>query len=87
MSLNSNGKLIFIDSFQFLSSSLDSLVKNFIKGDFSYLSKEFDSKVLDLVKHKGSYPYEYMGGFKRRVGLKGWVLKKNCHIKKSLIVH
>ena len=28
MSFNINNKLIFIDSFQFLSSSLDSLVKN-----------------------------------------------------------
>ena len=31
MSFNINNKLIFIDSFQFLSSSLDSLVKNLCK--------------------------------------------------------
>ena len=31
MSFNINNKLIFIDSFQFLSSSLDSLVRNLIK--------------------------------------------------------
>ena len=36
MSFNINNKLIFIDSFQFLSSSLDSLVKNLVKGDFKY---------------------------------------------------
>ena len=31
MNFNINSKLIFIDSFQFLSSSLDSLVKNVCK--------------------------------------------------------
>ena len=45
-------KLSFIDSFQFLSSSLDSLVKILNKDDFKYLSQEFDNKVLDLVKQK-----------------------------------
>ena len=45
-------KLSFIDSFQLLSSSLDSLVKNLSKNDFKYLSKEIDSNVLDLVKQK-----------------------------------
>ena len=33
-----NDKLSLIDSFQFLSSSLDSLVKNLNKGYFKYLS-------------------------------------------------
>ena len=32
-----------IDSFQFLSSSLAILVKNFRKDDFKYLSHEFDN--------------------------------------------
>ena len=35
MSFTINNKLSFIDSFQFLISSLDSLVKNFGKGDFN----------------------------------------------------
>ena len=59
MSFSMNNKLGFIDSFQFLSSSLDSLVKNLGKVDFKYLSQEFDNTVLDLVKQKGFYPYEY----------------------------
>ena len=59
MSFSMNNKLGFIDSFQFLSSSLDSLVKNLGKIDFKYLSQEFDNTVLDLVKQKGFYPYEY----------------------------
>ena len=60
MSFNINNILNFIDSFQFLLSSLDSLVKNLGKNDFKYLSQEFDNSVLDLVKQKGFYPYEYM---------------------------
>ena len=35
-----NNKLRFINSFQFLSSSLDSLVKNLNKDDFKYLNQE-----------------------------------------------
>ena len=47
-----NNKLDLIKSFQFLSYSLDSLVKNLNKFDFKYLSQEFDNFVLDLVKQK-----------------------------------
>ena len=50
MSFTINDKLSFIDSFQFLSSSLDSLLKNL--GNFKYLSQEFCNNVLDLVKQK-----------------------------------
>ena len=57
--------LSFIDSFQFLSSSLDSLVKNVGNDDFKYLSQEFDNNVLDLVKQNGFYSYEYMTDFKK----------------------
>ena len=63
MSFTISNKLSFIDSFHFLSSSLDSLVKNSNKDDFRYLSQEFDNKVLDLVKQKGFYPYEYINNF------------------------
>ena len=71
-------KLIFIDSFQSLSSSLDILVKNLGKDDFKYLSQEFDNNVLDLVKQKGFYLYEYISDFKN--------LKNNFQEKKSFIV-
>ena len=57
MSFTINNKLRFIDSFQFLSSSLDSLVKNLSKNDFKYFSQEFDNDVLDLVNQKRFYPY------------------------------
>ena len=56
MSFNINNKLIFINSFQFWSSSLDILVKNLSKNDFKYLSQEFDSNILDLVKQKRLNP-------------------------------
>ena len=65
MGFNINSRLIFIDGFQFLSSSLDSLVKNLNKDDFKYLSQEFDSNILNLVKQKGFYPYEYMSDFEK----------------------
>ena len=39
ISFTINNKLSFIDNFQFLSSSLDSLVKNSSKDDFKYLSQ------------------------------------------------
>ena len=48
MSFSINNKLIFIDIFQFLSSSSDSLVKNLNKDDFKYLSQQFDNNILDL---------------------------------------
>ena len=39
ISFTANKKLRFIDSFQFLSSTLDSLVKYLSKDDFNYLSQ------------------------------------------------
>ena len=65
MSSSINNKLNFIGSFQFLSSSLDCLVKNLSKGDFKYLSQEFDNNVLDLIKQKAFYPYDYMSDFEK----------------------
>ena len=58
-------KLIFVGSFQFLSSSLYSLDENLGKDGFEYFSQEFDNNVLDLVKQKGFYPYEYMNDFEK----------------------
>ena len=51
MSFSLDNKLVvFIDSFQFLNSLLNNLVKNLGEDDLKHLSQEFDSKVLDLVK-------------------------------------
>ena len=53
-----NKNLVFIDSMQFMNSSLDKLVKNLSGEDFKYLVEEFISKNLELLKQKGAYPYE-----------------------------
>ena len=60
-----NKNLVFIDSMQFMNSSLDKLVKNLSDEDFKYLVKEFGSEYLEVLKQKGVYPYEYMNSFKR----------------------
>ena len=49
MNFNINDKLIFIDSFQFLSSLFDTLVRNLSKNDFIYFIQDFDSNVLVIA--------------------------------------
>ena len=44
--------LVFIDSMQFLNSTLDKLVQNLSNEDFKYLIEEFNSKHLELLKQK-----------------------------------
>ncbi|KAE9524407.1 hypothetical protein AGLY_015128, partial [Aphis glycines] len=53
-------ELRFIDSFKFLSSSLDKLTNNLEKHQFKDLSKYFPEEHLNLVTRKLAYPYEYM---------------------------
>ena len=60
-----NKNLVFIDSMQFMNSSLDKLVKNLSDEDFKYSVKGFGSENLKLFKQKGDYPYEYMNSFER----------------------
>ena len=85
MTFNIINKIIFIDSFQFLSSPLERLVKILGKNDFKYLSQDLDSKVLDLVKQKGLHPYEYISGFEsfkkklpqgKKIFIVPWLVKK-----------
>ena len=57
--------LTFIDSFQFMSSSLDKLVSNLPKDDLIYTSKAFKGKRLDLMSQKGVYPYDYIDSFEK----------------------
>ena len=57
--------LVLNDSFWFLSSSLDSLIKTLVKDEFQYLSQEFDNNVLDSAKQKRFNPYEYMNDFEK----------------------
>ena len=60
-----NKNLAFIDSKQFMNSSLEKLIKNLMDDDFKYLTEKFGSKNLELLKQKDTYPYEYMDSFKR----------------------
>ena len=47
-----NKNLVFVESMQFMNSSLDKLVKNLSDEDFKYLVEEFVSENLELLKTK-----------------------------------
>ena len=49
--------LVFIDSMQFMNSSLDKFVKKFLDEDFKYLVEETGSENLEILKQKGAYPH------------------------------
>ncbi|UYV75613.1 PLSCR3 [Cordylochernes scorpioides] len=51
--------VIFLDSFQFLSASLNTLSSNLPQDGFKVLSQCFPYQT-DLLRRKGVYPYEYM---------------------------
>ena len=55
--------LTFIDSFQFINSSLDKLVSNLPRDSLKYTSEMFKGKKLNLMARKGVYPYDYMDSF------------------------
>ena len=57
--------LTFIDSFQFMSSSLDKLVSNLPIEAFKYTNKRFKQEQFELMKQKGVYPYDYMDSFEK----------------------
>ena len=57
--------LTFIDSFEFMNSSLDKLVSNLPKEAFKYTSEEFTGKKLSLMSQKGVYPYDHMDSFEK----------------------
>ena len=73
------GQFRFVDSFAFLSSSLDRLVQNTPKTDLRITRRQYrrlwtsrtnarrllNDKKFDLVTRKGVYPYEYMDSFER----------------------
>jgi len=60
--------LQFIDSFQFMGSSLDKLSSNLKKDSFIYTDlefKELEPFQLELLKKKGVYPYSYIDSFSK----------------------
>ena len=70
--------LNFIDSFQFMSSTLDKLLSNLPKEAFKYTLEEFTGKKLNLMSQKGAYPYDYKGCFEK-------LIKRNYQLKSSSI--
>ena len=59
-------ELRFIDSFKFMSSSLDSLTKNLVRGGKRLFGFEDYSELqYDLLTRKGVYPYEYVNSWDR----------------------
>ena len=60
-----NKNLVFIESMQFMNSSLEKLVKNLSDVDFNYLTAEFGSRNIELLKQKDAFPCEYKNSFKR----------------------
>ena len=74
-----NRNLVFIDSMQFLNSSLDKLVKNLSGEDFKYLVEEFGSKNFELLKEKGAFPMSIWAVLKN-------LLKKNYLLENISLV-
>ena len=58
-------KLRFINSFKFMSTSLDTLVNNLPDEAFKIIKRHYKGDKLSLVKRKGVYPYEYMDSMER----------------------
>ena len=57
-------ELRFIDSFKFMSSSLDSLTTNLVRrGKKLFGFEEYTPRQYELLIKKGIYPYEYMSSW------------------------
>ena len=57
-------ELRFIDSFKFMSPSLDSLTKNLVgSGKKLFDFKDYSELQYDLLTRKGVYPYEYVNSW------------------------
>ena len=57
-------ELRFIDSFNFMASSLDSLMSNLVRGGRKLFGFEDHSELqYNLLTRKGIYPYEYMSSW------------------------
>ncbi|CAB3984764.1 Gastrula zinc finger, partial [Paramuricea clavata] len=52
--------LVFIDSIQFMASSLEALVSNLSPEDFRIVGKRWKGEDFNLVTQKGVFPYEFL---------------------------
>ena len=71
--------LVFLDNFQFMSSSLDKLAENLPHDKYKYTSEVLKNEQLTLMKRKGVYPYDLWIVFKT-------LITKSCPQKMSSLV-
>ena len=56
-----NREIRFINSFRFMPTSLDALIKNLDPEQCTKFKEIYsDSRKFDLLKRKGVYPYDYV---------------------------
>ena len=63
MVLSWGDHIVFKDSYQFLTCSLEELASNLLKagrGKFKQFLAEFQGQSADMLLRKGVYPYDYM---------------------------
>ena len=58
-------RLKFVDTLNFMRSSLEKLAGNLERDQLKHLGKYFQGERMELMCGKGIYPYEYMTGVKR----------------------
>ena len=63
--VNIYSRLRFVDTMNFMGTSLEKLVNNKEKPMFRHTAKYFSGEHLDLMLQKGVYPYEYMSDVKK----------------------
>lgn len=56
--------LVLLESFQFMSSGLDKLARNFPDETFKYTSDFLNDRRFKLVKQEGVHPCDYMDSLK-----------------------
>ncbi|CAB3983697.1 Gastrula zinc finger [Paramuricea clavata] len=57
--------LVFIDSIQFMASSLEALVSNLPPEDFRIVGKRWKGEDFNLVTQKGVFPYEFLDDIRK----------------------
>ena len=65
MSFTWGKKLVFIDSFQFMPSSLEKLASNLSQNKYTHLENEMGTENSHLLKQKGVYCYEYTDNWEK----------------------
>ena len=65
MSFIINNKIIFLDSLQFLKSSLADFAANLEDTDHKCLLAEFPEDKLNLLKEKDIFPYEQIDDYRK----------------------